>query len=189
MLEKHNLNNGQENSVKNTEVFKQTLKIEIKENPNSELSKLVEKRKEEDLLKIEQLRKELGAPGTDTKTPTVEKEVGAKEIADRISTEKVVEEIARKQQEQKERYNVSPEELGILAWEDKAIEAQKNIDIAESRLALSEEEFKEMFGEMSVDMKEAIPRMLERNKKLVEEYTTIAKGLREKLKEQQNESK
>jgi hypothetical protein len=92
-------------------------------------------------------------------------------------------------QKQKDRYNVSPEELGILAWEDKAIEAQKNIDIAESRLALSEEEFKEMFGEMSVDMKEAIPRMLERNKKLVEEYTTIAKGLREKLKEQQNESK
>lgn len=189
MLEKSNLNNLHENSVKNTEVFKQTLKIDIKENPNSELSKFIEKRKQEDLIKIEELRKELGAPGTDAKTPLVQKEVSAEELSKRIVTEKAVEEIGRKQREKEERYNVSPEELGILAWEDKAIEAQKNIDIAESRIALNDEQFKEMFGEMTVDMKEAIPRMLERNKKLVEEYTAIAKGLREKLKGKQDEPK
>lgn len=187
MLEKHNLDNEQENPIKKTEVFSEPLKIEIKENPNSDLSKFVEKRKQEDLIKIEELRKQLGAPGTDTKTSLVEKEISKEEVSKRIATEKAVEEIGQKQEEKKERYNVSPDELGILAWEDKAKEAQKSIDIGESRLALSEKEFKEMFGELAENMKEAIPRMIEENKKRIKEYTAIAKGLREKLNEKQDE--
>lgn len=179
MYEKPKLNT-QESTFKNKEVFKDVGKIDSKENPRNDLSKLVEKRKEDDRVAIDRLTRELkGASAVAEKLP-VENEITTEEITQRISDERGIYKLGQEQQQQKERYTVGPEEQGILAWEDKVKKAQETIDIAESRLALGEAEFKEMFGELADTMRESIPRTIEENRKRLEDYTSIAKGLREK---------
>ena len=182
MHEKPQLNK-KESTLENKEVFIDTLKIDSEVNPTIGFSELIQKRKENDLVEIERLTKELKGTRLIEEKPSVEKDFSSKEIAQRISDERDIHKLGQEQQRQTERYNVSPEEQGILAWEDKARKAQQTNDIAESRLALEETEFKEMFGELADTMKESIPRTIEENRKHIEEYTSIAKGLREKKNE------
>ncbi len=185
MLEDPNLINPQESQPKQNEAFVESVKnLEIKEDPNSPLSEQnIQKRKEEDDLQIQKIMQELKVPGVKKEELIVEKEIFPEEIGQRIVDEKEVQDIGRKQQEKIDRYNVGPEELAILTWEDKATAAQKDIEEYQGYLNLSEEDFMKRYGpdpEAVREMKEdIIPRHIEQKTKLIKESQEIAKKLRE----------
>ena len=164
MLEQPKFNKQQEIISPNTEAMKKRVEVAKQESAGSS-PELVQNKKTKDLLRIEELRKSLIS----------------RDISDILSAEKEVRELGFRQALQKEKYDTNPQELGALAWEDKADKARETIEVAESRLALSEDEFQKMFGELSGYMKQAIPQIIEQNKKLLEEYTAAAKAIREKV--------